>query len=169
MKALSGPAREQRWGRAVLRSFGLGAALVALVPACGDSPVAPIGDVYHLATVNGEPLPGPFPDPQLPPNTFEVTAGTLTLRADGTLHQTLTMRCRTPLPAGTECHVDAPHHVYHGRHSRAEGHVELGGREFQADFQANRVTITLSYPPSMGFFMPTFVLEYRRRAQSEAL
>jgi hypothetical protein len=138
------------------------AALTVAVPAC-DSPTDVGGTVYTLATVNEQALPAPFPDPYLPPGTFEVTSGTLTLRPDGTFSQTLVMRCRTPQPSGGECEVHGDGRVTtEGSYSRTAGSVSFDDREFPASFEPALVTIDLGFPASHGAFMPRFVLAYRR-------
>ncbi|HEX7089269.1 MAG TPA: hypothetical protein VF192_03995 [Longimicrobiales bacterium] len=140
----------------------LALAIAVAAAACDDSPSEPDEEVYTLATVNGQPLPGPYPDPFSADNAFEVVEGTLTLRSDGTMTQELVARCRTDLPPGTECRVDGDGRTaVEGRYSRADGQVELGDRSFAASFGTDRVTITLGGPPSLGF-VATFVLEYRR-------
>jgi hypothetical protein len=137
-------------------------ALSAAVSAC-DSPAGLDGTVYTLMTVNSQPLPAPFPDPFMPPNTFEATAGTLTLRSDGTFVQVLVMRCRTPQPTGSECEVHGDGRLtMAGSYSRTDGWVDTGDRQFLATFDAGQVTIDVAYPPSMGVQMPRFLLEFRR-------
>jgi hypothetical protein len=137
-------------------------ALSVALSAC-DSPTDVAGTVYTLATVNEQALPAPFPDPYLPPETFEVTSGTLTLRPDGTFSQALVMRCRTPQPSGGECEVHGDGRVTtEGSYSRTAGSVSFDDRQFPATFEPALVKIDLGFPASHGAFMPRFVLEYRR-------
>ncbi|HEY8469463.1 MAG TPA: hypothetical protein VIL18_07465 [Longimicrobiales bacterium] len=140
----------------------LALAAVVAAAACDDPPSGPDEEVYTLATVNGQPLPGPYPDPLYPIDIWEVVEGTLTLRSDGTLTWEFVARCKTDLPPGTECQMDGDgRFAVEGRYSRAEGQVELGERNYMASFETDRVTITLGGPPSLGF-AATFVLEFQR-------
>src|SRR5262245_41919952 len=87
-----------------------------LVAACADSPTSPQPGVYVLGSVNGQPLPGPFPNPTMPVNVFEVTSGTLVLNPDGTVVQDLAIGCKP----NTQCDVPAIAHVHHtGTYSAA--------------------------------------------------
>ena len=130
-----------------------------LVAACADSPTAPQPGVYVLASVNGQPLPGPFPNPTAPLSVFEVTLGLLTLNPDGTVVQELSMRCK-PNGSATQCDVPANALVRQtGTYSAADGIVVLDGRSYQANFSAARISITIAIPPSQGFF-PRFDLDW---------
>ena len=103
-----------------------------------------------------------FPDPMRPQNVFEVTSGYLKLRSDDTLEQLLVMRCKTPLPPGTQCDVPANAAVSsEGTYSRAEQSVEIEGMSFAANFESNHIRIEVGYPPSQGL-LPRFILEYHR-------
>jgi hypothetical protein len=152
--------------RARLRGTATRLALVAAVagtgPAC-DSPTELVGTAYDLTAVNGQMVPAPFPDPFLPPDTFEVVAGTLVLRPDGTFAQDLTIRCKTPQPVSSECQVEGDGRVRtEGHYSRTEGSVVVGGRQFPATFRLDEVTIDLVFPPGQGALMPRFLLEFHR-------
>jgi hypothetical protein len=135
--------------------------------ACGDSPSEPAGDRYTLATINGGPLPGPFPDVFGLATALEVTAGTLTLRTNGTFRETLTIRCKSPLPPESTCELTGPVTIEaEGVYSRADGYVRypegaVPDTEFAADFTDDAVTINIILPPSQGG-SASFVLEYRR-------
>jgi hypothetical protein len=143
------------------------AAGTVAVAACGDSPSEPAGDRYTLATINGAALPGPFPDVFGLATALEVTAGTLTLRTNGTFRETLTIRCRSPLPPESTCELTAPVTIEaEGIYSRADGYVRypegaVPDTEFAAVFTDDSVTITIMLPPSQGGGA-SFVLEYRR-------
>ncbi|HSJ06850.1 MAG TPA: hypothetical protein VK936_09110 [Longimicrobiales bacterium] len=142
------------------------AATVA-VAGCGDSPSEPAGDRYTLTAINGAPLPGPFPDVFGLATALEVTAGTLTLRSNGTFRETLTIRCRSPLPPETTCELTGPVTIEaEGVYSRADGYVRypegaVPDTEFATVFTDAAVTITVVLPPSQGGGA-SFVLEYRR-------
>jgi hypothetical protein len=143
----------------------LAAGMIA-VAGCGDSPSEPAGDRYTLATINGA-LPGPFPDVFGLATALEVTAGTLTLRTNGTFRETLTIRCKSPLPPEATCELTAPVTIEaEGIYSRADGYVRypegaVPDTEFAAVFTDDSVTITIVLPPSQGGGA-SFVLEYRR-------
>jgi hypothetical protein len=141
---------------------GLLIGTVMSVAACDDA-VEPGADRFALVSINGEPLPGPYPDPQGCCSDLEVIAGELVLEADGTLQHMLQIRCRTGLPAGTTCEVTGDgKQTAEGSYSRSGGTLTLGeGPSRPATFEAERVVVTISLPPSAGFY-PTFILEYRR-------
>ena len=135
---------------------------IVLGSACEKSPADEGEQVYTLIIVNGQPLPGPFPDPMRPQNIFEVTSGYLKLRPDGTLEQLLVMRCKPQLPPGTQCAVPANAAVSsEGTYSRAEQSVEIEGMSFAANFESNHIRIEVGYPPSQGL-LPRFILEFHR-------
>jgi hypothetical protein len=142
-------------------------AATAALSGCGDSPSAPAGDRYTLATINGAPLPGPFPDVFGLATALEVTAGTLTLRTNGTFRETLTIRCKSPLPPESTCELTGPVTIEaEGIYSRADGYVRypegaVPDTQFAAVFSDDSVTITIVLPPSQGG-SASFVLEYRR-------
>lgn len=138
----------------------LGAALGVL--AC-DPAVDSGADRFDLVSINAEPLPGPYPDPQGCCGTVEVIAGELVLEADGTLQHTLQVRCRADLPAGTTCEITGDgRETTAGSYSRSEGTLTLGdGSPLPATFESERVVVTIRLPVSMGYF-PTFTLEYSR-------
>jgi hypothetical protein len=149
-----------------LASVAAGFMTLGALAGCGDWPVDLEGESYVLAHINGQ-LPGPYPDPALSPDVFEVTAGTLTLRANGTLSLELVVRCRSPLPTGTQCSVEGDgREIMLGRYERApgadDGVVELAGRSYPASFGSGRVTVVIGNPPSMGFSGPRYTLEFRR-------
>jgi hypothetical protein len=157
-----------RFLRAQARALtGLLVAVVVAVTGCGDSPSEPAGDRYTLATINGAPLPGPFPDVFGLATALEVTAGTLTLRSNGTFRETLTIRCRLPLPPESTCELTGPVTIEaEGVYSRADGYVRypegaVPDVEFAADFADDAVTVNIVLPPSQGG-SASFVLEYRR-------
>lgn len=130
--------------------------------ACERSPIVPGDEVYALATVNGSALPATLPSGLSGHDVFEATAGTLTLRANGTVSETLTIRCRSPLPPGTTCEVTGDGRVTReGTYDRAEGRVLMEGRSYPATFEDHRVVITYVLPPSSGF-SPGTVLDFRR-------
>jgi len=136
-------------------------ALLLTLGACDDSTAGPEGEVYELETINGNALPGPYPDPMGCCTSFEVVAGELTLRSNGTLTQELTVRCKTCTVTG-----DGKESA-EGTYSRTEAYVEypggpFGKSRFPADFADDAVTIHVGYPPSHGLF-PSFDLVYRRR------
>jgi hypothetical protein len=132
--------------------------VVILSAACGSS-TSPADEPFQLVSINGAPLPGPYPDPYCCA-VLEVTAGSLTLRADGTAQSTLDRRCRATLPAGTTCQVTVARETGQGRYSRADGYVELGSSRFAATFEPDRVTVDVADPTSSGL-TPMFRLEYR--------
>jgi hypothetical protein len=142
-------------------------AATALLAGCGDSS-GPDGETYVLQSIGGDALPAPYaPDLLIyrPPSAFEVIAGSLTLRPDGTLTETMQLRCRNPLPVGfTECDVGDGRNSREGTYSRADESVVFdNGAEFETDprrarfpatFEANEVTIYYGSPP--------FAVVYRR-------
>lgn len=135
---------------------------VIVTGACDKSPSDEGDQVYTLIAINGQPLPGPFPDPRLAQNVFEATSGHLRLNSDGTLEQVLAMRCKTPSPPQTQCSVSGNGSVSsEGRYFRAEQSVELEGVRFAANFESNHIRIEIGYPPSQGF-LPRFILEFHR-------
>jgi hypothetical protein len=147
-----------------LASTAVGCVALVAVAGCGDWPVDLGGESYTLVHINGQ-LPGPYPDPALSPDVFEVTSGELTLRTNGMLSLELVVRCRTSLPAGTECSVEGDgREVTIGTYERAsegpEGTVHLAGRSYPATFAAGEVTLVIGNPPSMGFG-PRYTLEFR--------
>lgn len=128
-----------------------------------DSATGSGADQFDLVSINGEPLPGPYPDPQGCCPTLEVIAGELVLEADGTLQHTLQVRCRTDLPAGTTCEVTGDgRQTASGTYSRSEGTLTLGdGTPRPASFETDRVVVTIRLPASTGYY-PAFTLEYSR-------
>lgn len=156
------------------RNSGAGGTLRALVvvaalacTGCADSPSGPGPEVYSLTSINGAPLPGPFPDVFGLSAVIDVTAGTLTLRPEGTFREVMTIRCRSPLPPGTECEITGNGTIEgDGVYSRSEGFVRypagpVPDAHFPAAFDGSTVTIHLGLPPSLGG-SASFVLEYRR-------
>lgn len=139
---------------------GLLIAMAMGVAAC-DPAVEPGPERFALVAINGEPLPGPYPDPQGCCEYLEVIDGELVLEADGTLQHVLEVRCRTDLPAGTTCEVTGDgRETVAGSYSRSEGTLTLGdGPALPATFGTERVVVTISLPPSTGFHS-TFILEY---------
>jgi hypothetical protein len=141
------------------------AAALLLVPsatltAC-DSPTPPrTGDSYALVAVNGE-LPGPYPDPYAPP-VLEATGGTLTLYDDATYAIVFEARCAAALPPGTQCSPPPDGRIGgEGSYDRSAGTVQVGDREYAANFSDSAVTLSIAIPPSQGFF-PSFTVEFRR-------
>jgi hypothetical protein len=133
---------------------------LVLLGACDST--APSGDVYALATINGEPLPGPYPDPHFS-QVLEVTEGGITLHANGTFESWWRIRCQSDLPQGSECEVTNDLEEMSGTWS--PGSITFFGGStatFEADFEETRVVIHVVTPPSMGFSSPPFVLEFRR-------
>jgi hypothetical protein len=131
---------------------------LVLLGACDST--APSGDVYALASINGEPLPGPYPAGDFH-QVLEVTAGGITLHADGTFESWWRIRCKSDLPQGSECEVTNDREEMSGTYT--PGSVSFtGGATFDADFEETRVVVYMRTPPSMGFAPPPFVLEYRR-------
>jgi hypothetical protein len=124
--------------------IALGAA-VMLLPGC-DSPTEPDAEVYALATVNGHALPAPHPDM----NAFEMESGSLTLKGDNTVEQSLTIRCRPDLPPG-DCSASGAPLIQTGMYSRSEGWIRFGDRQYTAEFSAAAVTASYLLPPSQGF------------------
>jgi len=126
-----------------------------------DSPSGPSEEVYALARVNGAALPAPVTSTGGAPVVLEITGGSLVLRGNGTFRETQTIRCQSPVPAGTTCPVTQPEQSREGTYSLAEGWVSVNGTRYS--LRAEGSTITLSYvlPPSQGLFQ-TIVLEYRR-------
>ena len=145
-----------------LRIFAAILFAILLAGACEKSPADEGDQVYTLIAINGQPLPGPFPDPMLPQNVFEATSGYLRLNSDGTLEQVLVKRCKPQLPPGAQCDVPANAAVSsEGTYSRAEQSIELEGVSFAANFESNHIRIEVGYPPSQGV-LPRFILEYHR-------
>lgn len=138
------------------------------VVAC-DSPVDEGPERYALVTVNEQPLPAPYPDPFLYPQgtqpsegVVQVATGTLDLRANGALRMELVMQCASQRPAGTQCEVEGDgRNVYEGSYSLSEDRVQIGDRQYPAQYASDRVEITIQVPPSEGVW-PTFALEFRR-------
>ena len=134
---------------------------VFVVGGCEKSPADEGEQVYTLIAINGQPLPGPFPDPMRAQNVFEATSGYLRLNSSGTVEQVLTMRCKPQLPPGTQCDIPSNAVVAsEGTYSRAEQSVELEGVRYAANFESNHIRIEVGYPPSQG--LPRFILEYHR-------
>lgn len=132
---------------------------LALLAGCGDSPTESSRERYTLKTVSGVSLPAPDPTT----GVVDITAGALELRADGTLTEEMTVRCRSSLPAGTTCQVtNGGRSSRVGTYSRAEGWVRFGDREVPAAFTSRSVTITYVCPPSQGFSCPQLVVRYER-------
>lgn len=139
----------------------LACAALALLPACGDGPTES-KEQYTLVTVNDKPLPAAYPDPLMPQGSVNVSAGTLTLKADGTLSGSFTMQCPTPAPPGTTCEITGDgKSSFEGTYNRAEGHVVIAGRQYLAVFGSNRVDITIQLPAYTGYW-PTYRLYFKR-------
>jgi hypothetical protein len=127
--------------RGAARRLALGLAVAAMaagaVAGCGSPAEIIDPDAYALISVNAEPLPAPYPDPFLYPqgltphnSALRVSAGTLSLQSGGTLTMTLTMRCASSLPAGTECEVAGDgRNVYAGSYAVTEDFIEIEGRQ----------------------------------------
>jgi hypothetical protein len=129
-----------------------------LVSACDST--TPAGEVYALVSINGEALPGPYPDGHFS-QVLELTAGGITLHPDGTFESWWRVRCRSDLPHGSECEVTDDREEMSGTYTT--GSITFtGGATFDADFGETRVTVHMVTPPSMGFSSPPFVMEYRR-------
>jgi hypothetical protein len=134
-------------------------AATAVLAGCGD-PTGPAGETYALRSIGGDELPAPYvPDLFIyrSPSPFEAIAGSLTLRPDGTLTETMQLRCRNPLPVGfTDCEVGDGRNSREGRYSREDQSVVFdNGAEFEFDprrarfpatFEANAVTIYYGSP-----------------------
>jgi hypothetical protein len=135
-----------------------------------DSPVDVNLETYALVEVNGAPLPAPYPDPYLYPtgvqpqdHPLRVSTGSLTLTREGTLSMELVMQCASPPPAGTECDIEGDGmRSYHGGYSRSDGSVNIGGREYVAEFSTDQLEFTIQVPQSQGFW-PAFRLTFRRQ------
>src|SRR4051812_22150195 len=131
--------RRTRYSRIVL-------AATALLVGCGDSS-GPGGETYTLRSIAGDPLPAPQAPDLLfyrDPSPFEVLAGSLTLRPDGTLTETMQLRCRSPLPVGfTDGDVGDGRSSREGRYSRADESVVFdNGAEFETDPRRARFPAT---------------------------
>lgn len=121
---------------------------------CGEPPLGPSAEVYTLASVNGQPLPQAYGDAG---SVIEVTRGELALAPDGSLLESLTLRCRESLPTGTTCHVEGNGVLgREGTYSRSEGWIEFEGTRFPAMFGEAGVDVT--YRMASGF---PKVFEYR--------
>ncbi len=140
-----------------VRAAGALCALAALA-GCGDSPTNSDGERYTLKTVSGVSLPAPDPTS----NVVDITAGALELRADGTLTEEMTVRCKSNLPPGTTCQlINGGRSSRVGTYSRTEGWVRFGDFQVPAAFTSRSVTITYGCPPSQGF-CPQLVTRYVR-------
>lgn len=117
---------------------------VAAASACGD-PTGSRVEVYALATVNNRPLPQPYGGSG---SAVEVTGGSVSLDTDAALTETVTIRCRDPLPSGvTSCQVEGNGtNSRTGTYSRTEGWVDFGGARFSATFTSSAVTIAYRSP-----------------------
>jgi hypothetical protein len=136
-------------------------ATAAVTAACDSSPVTPGDETYALVSVDAQPLPAPLPDPLAPVNMFEVTAGSLTLRRDGTFVKRYTARCRANLPPNVECSVSGDGPQVTGTYSRADGWLQLDGRYYTAAYEQHRVVVEVALPPSIGLY-PRFTAEFTR-------
>jgi hypothetical protein len=132
------------------------AVAVALVLGACDSTAPVQEDTYNLVSVNAHVLPAPHPQH----DALEITAGSLTLRQDGTAVESLTIRCRADLPPTTQCAVTQPTQQRTGTYSAAEGWVVLEGATYPIEQAGGRITAEYGPPPSMGVFArATFVYE----------
>jgi hypothetical protein len=126
----------------------------AILTSCTDTTLPIQAEDFPLVVVNDRPLPAPHPEHDV----LEVVSGRLTLHADGTAEEAITIRCRPDLPPTTQCQVTQPTRTRTGAYSEADGWVSFDGRNYPAQFEAGRVTVEYGPPPSMGFFArATFV------------
>jgi len=133
---------------AVMRGIIAVAAAFSLA-ACGDSTGVDSGEPYPLATVNDRPLPAPHPES----NMLEITSGRLTVQANGAVTESVSVRCRTDLPAGAQCTVTQPTQTRTGTINLAEGWIRLGDRTYPVTETGGRITAEFGPPPSSGVFL----------------
>jgi hypothetical protein len=146
---------------ALLRTAKLSIIAAGLTLASCDSPADTSVDAYALATVNNQVLPAPYPDPAMPAGVFQVTAGELVLRDDGTFSGRFTVACAPSTVPGDTCHVDDPEQILQGSYSREEGWLELGGGRYPAEFTDAAVLVRIFVPAYMGYF-PEYNLRFTR-------
>ena len=126
-----------------------------------DLPTKSSVDAYALATVNNQALPGPYPHPEFPVGTFQVTAGELALRDNGTFSGSFTVACAPNLPTSTTCEVGEPDESFQGAYSREEGWLELFGRRYPAEFTDAAVSVRIYVPAYMGYY-PEYNIRFTR-------
>jgi hypothetical protein len=146
---------------ALPRAAKLSIVAAGLALASCDSPTETSVDAYALATVNNQALPAPYPDPTMPAGVFQVTAGELVLRDDGTFSGSFTVACAPSTAPGNTCQVDDPEQSLQGTYSREEGWLELGGGRFPAVFTDALVSVRIFVPASLGYF-PEYNLRFTR-------
>lgn len=132
---------------------GRGIAAVAaafVMAACGDSTGIGSGDEQHtLVAVNDRALPAPHPESDM----VEITSGRLTVHANGAVTETVTIRCRTDLPAGAQCSVTQPTQTRTGTMNLTEGWIRFGDSSYPVSEAGGRITAEFGPPPSMGMFL----------------
>lgn len=128
-----------------LRPVPVGTALLACTFALGGCEWITGSDgegIYRLRSVAGEPLPAntnPWEG-----SLVEVTEGSLHLRDDGTFTERSAIRCMSPLPPGTECHVNGDgRFTNRGTYDRERGTVHFDGapEPVTARFEGGTVTL----------------------------
>jgi hypothetical protein len=149
------------WLSALRRAAAFATLAAGMVLAgCGD-PGGPSKEKYTLATVNNQPLPAAYPDPRIPADQFQVAGGTIVLEDEGRFTGSFTLQCRSDLPAGTTCTVSDPEQELKGAYSRAEGWMEIGGRQYPAVFENAAVSVRIFVPAYLGYY-PEYNLRFTR-------
>lgn len=131
---------------------GRGIAAVAaafVLAACSDSTGVDSGEHYVLVAVNDRALPAPHPEADM----VEITSGRLTVHANGSVTEIVSLRCRTDLPAGVQCSVAQPTQTRTGTVNLAAGWIRFGDRSYPVSEAGGRITAELGPPPSMGTFL----------------
>jgi hypothetical protein len=146
---------------APLRRVLAAATIAILAAACGSSTDVRL-ERFSLVSVDGEPLPGPYPDPALPVDTYQVTQGQITLNPNGSFLMDLFVRCHPEQPPGSDCFISGDgRQPMVGTYSREQGYIQFGTRQYAASFANNRIQVHILIPPSEGLY-PSFVLEFAR-------